>query len=54
VKGAFSLDAARLDGRHIALADDVMTTGSTLAELARACRKAGAARIEVWTAARAV
>ena len=49
VKGAFSLD-----GRHIALVDDVMTTGSTLAELARACRKAGAARIEVWTAARAV
>jgi len=54
VKGAFSVDAARLDGRHIALVDDVMTTGSTLAELARACRKAGAARIEVWTAARAV
>ena len=54
VKGAFAVDGARLAGRHIALVDDVMTTGSTLAELARACRKAGAARIEVWTAARAV
>jgi len=54
VKGAFEVDPRRLAGRHIALVDDVMTTGSTLAELARACRKAGAARIEVWTAARAV
>jgi len=54
VKGAFAVDAGHLDGKHIALVDDVMTTGSTLAELARACRKAGAARIEVWTAARAV
>lgn len=54
VKGAFAVAAGRYDGKHIALVDDVMTTGSTLAELARACRKAGAARIEVWTAARAV
>jgi ComF family protein len=53
VRNAFAVDAAALQGRHIALVDDVMTTGSTLAELARACRKAGAARIEVWTAARA-
>jgi ComF family protein len=53
VKGAFTVDAAGLNGLHLALVDDVMTTGSTLAELARVCRKAGAARIEVWTAARA-
>ena len=52
--GAADQQQARLDGRHIALFDDVMTTGSTLAELDRACRKAGAARIEVWTAAQAV
>ena len=52
VKDAFAVDG-KLDGRHLALVDDVMTTGSTLAELARVCRKAGAARIEVWTAARA-
>lgn len=54
VQGAFTVDAVRLRGKHIALVDDVMTTGSTLAELARACRKAGAARIEVWTAARTI
>jgi ComF family protein len=53
VKGAFAVDGAALADQHIALVDDVMTTGSTLAELARVCRKAGAARIEVWTAARA-
>jgi predicted amidophosphoribosyltransferase len=37
-----------------ALLDDVMTTGATLAELARACRQAGAARVEVWAIARAL
>lgn len=42
----------RLDGLHIAIVDDVMTTGATFDELARVCRKAGAARIEVWAAAR--
>lgn len=54
VKGAFAADPARLRERHVALVDDVMTTGSTLAELAAECRRAGAARVEVWTAARAV
>ncbi len=53
VKGAFAVDA-RILGPHIAIVDDVMTTGSSAAELARVCRAAGATRIEVWTAARAV
>jgi ComF family protein len=52
VRGAFAVDPA-VRGRHLALIDDVMTTGSTLAELARACRQAGAARIEAWVIARA-
>lgn len=51
VRGAFAVDG-RVAGLHIALVDDVMTTGSTVNELAKACREAGAARIEVWTAAR--
>lgn len=49
--GAFTVDI-RVAGKHIALLDDVMTTGATLSELARAARKAGAAHIEAWALAR--
>ena len=52
VRGAFAL-SQRLDGLHIALLDDVMTTGATLSELAKACRDAGAERIEAWALAQA-
>lgn len=51
LRGAFSVEVC-LAGQHIALLDDVMTTGATLAELARAARKAGAASIEAWALAR--
>jgi ComF family protein len=51
VRGAFAVGPA-VRGRHIALIDDVMTTGSTVDALARAARATGAARIEVWVAAR--
>lgn len=39
--------------RHIALIDDVITTGSTVAAVASCLRAAGVARIEVWAVARA-
>lgn len=51
IKNAFRVTRP-LHGLHIALLDDVMTTGATLAELARACRAAGAVKIEAWSAAR--
>jgi len=51
LQGAFNVRRP-LDGLHVALLDDVMTTGATLSELARACRRAGAARIEAWAVAR--
>lgn len=38
---------------HVAIVDDVVTTGSTVAELARALRRAGVGRIDVWSVARA-
>lgn len=51
LRGAFAC-TAELKGRHVALLDDVMTTGATLSELARAARQAGAARVEAWALAR--
>jgi predicted amidophosphoribosyltransferase len=36
----------------VAILDDVVTTGSTVAELARVLRRAGAREIEVWAVAR--
>jgi ComF family protein len=52
LRNAFAVDT-KVAGKHIALLDDVMTTGATLAALARAARKSGAAKIEVWALARA-
>ncbi|MDH3647005.1 MAG: ComF family protein [Gammaproteobacteria bacterium] len=37
---------------HIAIIDDIMTTGSTLAELSKALLRAGAEQVDVWTVAR--
>jgi len=51
VQGAFAAHAD-LRGARIALVDDVMTTGATLAEAARALTRAGAARVECWVVAR--
>lgn len=38
--------------RHVALIDDVMTTGSTVDSLARAVKRAGVERVTVWVLAR--
>lgn len=46
------ITAGNLAGRHIALVDDVMTTGATVTELAQRLRQAGAARVDVWVLAR--
>lgn len=53
VRGAF---AACFDGevpRHVAVLDDVFTTGATLGECARVLKRAGVQRVAVWALARA-
>jgi predicted amidophosphoribosyltransferase len=55
VRDAFAVEPRRraeLRGRTVAVVDDVMTTASTAAELARVFRQAGAARVEAWVVAR--
>ena len=51
VRGAFAI-AADVRGARIALVDDVLTTGATLAEAACELRRAGAADVECWVVAR--
>ena len=53
VKGAFRVrSGARLAGKTVLVVDDVMTTGSTLGEVARVLRAAGADRVVVAVLAR--
>jgi ComF family protein len=52
LRGAFACNLA-LDGVHVAIVDDVFTTGATADALARVLKAAGAARVSVWTVARA-
>jgi predicted amidophosphoribosyltransferase len=51
VRGAFACSS---DVRHkrVAVVDDVMTTGTTLNELARVLKAGGAAAVENWIVAR--
>jgi ComF family protein len=51
LRGAFRCDL-ELGGAHVALVDDVVTTGATGDILARALKKAGAERVSVWCVAR--
>lgn len=55
VKNAFKIDRTFADYgyRSVALVDDVITTGSTLNEIAKALRKIGVEQIQVWGVARA-
>lgn len=52
VQGAFSLNTTSYE--HIALIDDLLTTGSTANELARTFKKAGVKKVELWCCARTV
>ncbi|MFO8155396.1 MAG: ComF family protein [Thiohalospira sp.] len=56
VRDAFVVPARQreaLRGRHIAIVDDVVTTGETTDALATVLRTAGAASVAIWAVARA-
>ena len=53
VRGAFAC-TEDLSGLHIAVVDDVMTTGATLDEFARMLKQRGAASVANWVVGRAL
>lgn len=56
LQGAFALVVRQqpaVAGRHVALVDDVLTTGSTAALCAEVLLAAGARRVDAWAVARA-
>ena len=52
LRGAFRAGGRGLPA-HVALVDDVMTTGATVHAAAEALRRAGVARVDAWVCARA-
>ncbi len=51
MRGAFEI-VQPLNCEHIALIDDVVTTGTTVNELAKAVKASGVQRVDVWALAR--
>jgi len=52
VRNAFALTRP-IKAEHVAILDDVVTTGATVNELAKVLRRAGVGQIDVWACARA-
>ncbi|HEY9101517.1 ComF family protein [Chitinimonas sp.] len=53
IRGVFQA-AGDVTGQHIALVDDVMTSGASLHELAKTLKAAGASRVDCWILARTI
>jgi ComF family protein len=53
LRGAFELRTIAVLATHVAVVDDVFTTGATLTECIRVLKRAGVSRVDVWALARA-
>jgi ComF family protein len=53
VRDVFHVEPLRVEGQHVAVVDDVMTSGATAQSLAACMLHSGAARVDVWVASRA-
>ena len=53
LRGAFDIVENAALPAHVAIVDDVMTTGATARECAKILRRAGVQRVDVWAFARA-
>ena len=51
IKGVFAT-RREISFRHVALLDDVVTTGATVSELASLLKRKGVERVDVWALAR--
>ena len=51
LKGSFHCKGS-LEDKHIALVDDILTTGATANEISRVLKAAGANRVDIWVCAR--
>jgi ComF family protein len=51
IRNAFAMQG-RLEVAHVALVDDVMTTGMTIEQAAKALKKSGVGRVDAWVVAR--
>ncbi|MBY4678533.1 ComF family protein [Marinobacterium arenosum] len=52
LRGSFALSRQQALPQHVALIDDVMTTGTTMEEIARLLKYHGVSRVEGWVIAR--
>lgn len=53
LRNAFALSEGEKPPAHVAVIDDVFTTGTTLGECVRVLKRAGVVRVDVWALARA-
>ena len=53
IRGAFQLVSPAIY-KHVALVDDVVTTGATVSEIARLLIKEGVTQVDIWSLARTV